>query len=547
MDERLQMLVLDYRAGRYTRRQLIAKAMKVGATAATLSALLEMAGVAPSALPTVAPVRAASASRTVVVSNASPVTNPDPPVTASTGYGDIIVINQNLFETLVRYKAGTTQLEPALARSWDISNDGLTYTFHLRPAVFHDGTPVNADAVKFNFERQLDEKNPYHYPGMANTELALGNVAKIDAVDEHTIVIQQKRPTVVLLSDLALQQEGVASPAAFQKYGRDFSLHPTGSGPFTFVRWTKGVEFVMDAFDKYWGGRPQVDRVIWKAAADDTVRLEDLRSGAIDVTTQVDFKDVPELRKDRRFRVITGPFLESQYLILNGNKEPFGKKEVRDALQYAVNKQNIAKAAFYGNYTVGSGPIPIGLLGYSKSLGSTYRYDPPRARTLLKDGGVADGFAFTLLHRTDGAWPTVAQLLQADLQAVGLKASLQALDQAAFYAKINASEHQAAINSWVMDTGDPDDIMVPLFSSARAVQRMGYKNAAATELITGAQTERNPDKRRDMYVKAQQVVLETAPYVCLGYPGHAMGAKASVEGLVLSPLNSVVMRTVRVS
>src|SRR5205807_7030684 len=155
------------------------------------------------------------------------------------------------------------------------------------------------------------------------------------------------------------------------------------------------------------------------------------------------------------------------------------------AIQYAVNKANIQKVTFYGSYTVGAGPVPPGLLGYDKSLEDVYPHTPAKAKALLQQAGAGD-VAITLLHKTEGVWPEEAQLIQADLQAVGLKVSLQGLEQAAFYAKINASEHQAAINSWGMDTGDPDDIMVPLFSSQRAVQRMGYKNAEVTALIESA-------------------------------------------------------------
>jgi peptide/nickel transport system substrate-binding protein len=546
MDERVTLLLWDYRAGRYTRRQFIQKALGLGVSLAALPVLLDAAGVRPASrmMPVAS---AAGAQRTIVVSNPSPVANPDPPVTASTGYGDTMVINNNIFEGLVRNKVGTVDLEPALARSWDISTDGLTYTFHLRPTLFHDGTPVTASAVKLNFDRQTDEKNPYHLPGMSDTELAFGNVSAVEAPDDHTLVIVQKRPAVTLLPNMALQPEGIVSAAALKQYGKDVAMHPTGTGPFKFVRWTKGVEFVMAANNKYWGGRPWLDQVIWRSASDNTVRLEQLRTGEIDVTTELEFKDVPELRKDSRFQVITGTFLDSQYLILNANKPPFDKKEVHQAFQHAINKANIAKVAFFGNYTLGAGPIPPGVLGYDKMLGQTYAYDPARARALLKQASVPEGFALTLVHRTDGVWPEEAQLIQADLQAVGLKVALQGLDEPAFYAKINASEHQAAINSWGMDTGDPDDIMVPLFSSQRAVQRLGYKNTGVSEMIAAAQTERNPNTRRSIYVKAQQQILQTAGFVSLGYPGHAIGAKASVRGLRLSPLDDVVMRAVRIA
>ena len=544
MDERVRLLVMDFQGGRYTRRQFIRKALGFGVAAGALPRLLEMAGTTlePS---TPHPAEAASSQRTLVVGIPENVTNPDPVILGSTGYGDIKVVNNNINEPVLRFKTGTVDLEPCLATTWDISPDGLMYTFHLRPASFHDGTPVTASAIKLNYDRQIDDKNPFHFTGITYTEIVFSNVSKIDAVNDRTLRITQSRPAVTLLSNLALFAEGIVSPAALKKYGKDYSLHPTGSGPYKFERWAKGVEFVETAYPQYWGGRPWVDRVVWKTVADNTVRLEQLRTGELDVTTELDFKDVAGLRADRRFQVVAGNFLDTQYVILNQHKPPFDKREARQAVQYAVNKANIAKVAFYGNYTVGAGPVPPGLVGYDKSLEETYPHDPAKAKALLEKAG-ANNMAVTLLHKTEAFWPEIAQLLQADLQAAGLQVSLQGLEEAAFYAKINASEHQMGLNDWVMDTSDPDDIMWSVFSTKRARQRMGYENPQVDKLNKDAQVERDPQKRREMYLKSQQLILQDAPFVTLGYAPRAMGAKANVQGLLVGPLGDVVIRGVKI-
>src|SRR5437660_434937 len=181
MDERVGALVMDFKAGRYTRRQFIRKALGFGVGAAALPALFEMAGErpGPSTLPA-----AAAAPRTLVAGIPEGISNPDPVILGAAGYGDIKVVHNNINEGIVRFKTGTVSLEPSLATSWDISPDGLSYTFHLRPATFHDGTPVTAQSVKLNYERQIDDKNPYHFQGITNTEIVLSNVSKIDALDE---------------------------------------------------------------------------------------------------------------------------------------------------------------------------------------------------------------------------------------------------------------------------------------------------------------------------------------------------------------------------
>jgi len=542
MDERVELLVMDYKAGRYTRRQMMRKAIGLGISASGLSMLLEMVGdLSPLGMPRAA--EAAAASRTLVVGIPENIQNPDPP--AYGGYGDIKVFSNNITEGVVRYKTGTVDLEPCLAKSWDISPDGLTYTFYLRPAFFQDGTPVTAESIKLSYERQYDNNNPYHFPGIVYAEMVFSTVSKVEAVNSTTVRVTQTRPAVTLLPNLAIQAEGIVSPAALEKYNRDFAMHPTGSGPYQFERWTKGVEFVETAFDRYWGGRPWVDRVIWKTVVDNTVRLEQLRTGELDVTTELEFKDVGSLRSDKQFKVVTGPFLATQYILLQEQKAPFDKHEVRQAVQFAINKTNIGKVSFFGNYTIGAGPVPPGVSGYDKTLEKVYPYDPVRAKALLQKAGVAN-LAFALTHKTEGFWPEIAQLIQSDLQAVGFTVSLRGLDEAAFYKSINANEHQAGLTDWVMDTGDPDNIMFSLFTTDRA-KRMGYKNPEVDKLNLAAQVERNPDKRREMYIQAQHIILDDAPFVTLGYTRRAFGTKAGVEGLLVGPLGDVVIRGVKIS
>jgi peptide/nickel transport system substrate-binding protein len=545
MDERLELLVLDYQAGRYTRRQFVRKALGFGVAVAGLPALLELAGgqVSPRAGRRA---EAATATRTLVVGIPENISNPDPVVLATAGYGDIKAVHNNINEGIVRFKTGTVDLEPCLASSWDISPDGLTYTFHLRQAVFHDGTPVTAEAIKLNYDRQIDEKNPYHFQGITYTEIVFSNVDKIEAPNATTLRVVQKRPAVTLLPNLALFSEGIVSPDALKKYGQDYAQHPTGTGPYKFDRWTKGVEFVATAFDRYWGGKPWVETVIWKSAADNTVRLQQLRAGEVDVTAQLDFKDVGSLRDDKKFKVVTGTFLATQYLLLNQTKAPLDKKEVRQAIQVAVNKANLGKVSFYGNYTIGAGPVPPGLAGYDKSLEKVYPHDPARAKALLKKAGLGSDIPIVLTHKTEGLWPEQAQLIQSDLQGVGFQVTLQGLEEAAFYSKINASEHQIALNDWVMDTGDADNIMFSVFSTKRARQRMGYENPEVDKLNTAAQVERNADKRRDMYFRAQRLILEDGPFVTLGYPARAMGTRATVEGLKIGPLGDLVIRGITI-
>ncbi len=508
-----------------------------GATAPTSPPVA--AAAAPTTAPTTAPAVAKQAV-TLVVGIPEAITNPDPVILGQAGYGDAKAITDNINEGLLRYKPGTVEVEPALAESWDVSSDGLTYTFHIRPNVkFHDGTPVNAEAVKLNYDRQTDEKNPYHFQGITYTEIVFGDVDRVEVSGERDLKITMKRPTVQLLGNLAMYVEGMVSPAALQKYGNDYSQHPIGTGPFKFDHWTKDVEFAMVANDDYWGGRPKVDKVVFRTIKDNTVRLQELRAASIDVTTELDLKDVDSVKSSADLQTINGSFLDTQYIGMNTVLAPFDNVKVRQAVQYAINKQNIAKALFYGNYTLGAGPIHPSLPGYDGSLQSVYTYDPAKAKQLLADAGLSSGFQLELLTRSEGIWPLEVQLVQADLAAIGANVTVKQMDSAAFYDQINASKGQIFLNDWVYDTGDPDNIMFSVFSSPRARSRLGYNSPEEDKLNLAAQTERDANKRIDLYKQAQKILLQDSPMVFLGYPARIMGAKKGIANLKVSPIGSL--------
>ena len=184
----------------------------------------------------------------------------DPSIAGSNGYGDIIPINENVYEGLTRYKNGSAEIEPALAESWTTSEDGLSYVFKLRSGVtFHDGTPLDAAAVVTNFTRQLDENDPLHDPGQVYAGVILQDVTKVEATGDLEVTLTLDRPLKLVPANLAVFAAGIVSPTALQTYKDDYSNHAAGTGPFKLDHWTKDVELVFTANDAYWGGRPKLD------------------------------------------------------------------------------------------------------------------------------------------------------------------------------------------------------------------------------------------------------------------------------------------------
>ncbi len=546
--ETMLALVEKLKAGSINRRELLAAGTKIGLTASMTSAIFAAsksgALAAGGSRGRTFEFAAQDGGKTLIVSFPQATVQLDPAAAGVSGYGDIIPITENLYEGLTRFKNGGTEIEPALAESWTASEDGLTYVFKIRPNVtFHDGTRLDAKAVETNFLRQFDVEHPLYSENFVYREIVFAEVASIAATGDLDLTITLNRPIILLPGNLAVFAAAIASPTAFEQHKDDYSAYAAGTGPFKLESWTKDVELVYVANDAYWGGRPKLDRVVFRTIADDTVRLSELKTGGVDVANQIDFKDVETVSSDENLTLVTGPFLNVQFLGFNQTLAPFDNQTVREAVQYAINKQNIADVIFYGNYTLGAGPIAPGLTGYDESLASVYSFDPEQAKALIAEAGVGE-ISFDLYNRTNSFWPLLGQLIQADLDAVGIKANLLSLPDAEFFAALNASEATAFLNDWTWDNGDPDNVMYSLFTAPRAETRLGYKNDRVNELNTQAQLESDPAVRAGIYLEAQQLILQDAIKVILGYPSRAIGTARNVQNLLLSPVGNIVLRDV---
>jgi ABC-type transport system substrate-binding protein len=550
-DATLSRLVRDFNSGRISRRRFVSGATRLGISAGVASAIYQAgmrgAGANHGSAPAGPKLSLQDEGKTLIVAIAQATVQLDPAVAGSNGYGDIIPTNENIYEGLTRYKNGTSEIEPALAESWTVSDDGLTYVFAIRSGVtFQDGTPLDAAAIETNFLRQLDETHPLHQDGFAYVEIVFSEVDTVAATGDLELTITLKRPIILLPANLAVFAAGIASPTALEEYKDDYSSHAAGTGPFKLDSWTKDVELVLVANEDYWGGRPLLDRVVFRSIADDTVRLTELTTGGIDVANQIDFKDVESVQNDPNLALVTGPFWNVQFLGLNQNAAPFDNAQVRQALQYAINKQNIAEVVFYNNYTLGAGPIAPGLLGYDETLSTVYSYDPEQAKALMAESGVTD-IKFDLYDRTNTIWPLLGQLVQADLEAVGITANLVSLADAEFFAALNAGEAPAFLNDWTWDNGDPDNIIFSLYASPRAQTRLGYSNERVNEATLQAQEESDLEARVALYKEIQQLILDDAISVIFGYPSRAIGTTKGVTNLVLSPIGNIVLREVDVA
>src|SRR5215471_6974073 len=446
-------------------------------------------------------------------------------------------VNRMMYDNLVRFST-KMQIEPALAESWTQSKDGLVWTFKLRKGVkFHDGTAFDAKAVKYLFDRVLGEEKPF------KASLYTPFVQGAQVVDDATIRVTLKQPFAAFLFRLAHSAGGIPSPAAHQKWGKDFALHPSGTGPFKFVEWVKGDRVVVERNDGYWGGRPLLDRVVVKTVKEDAARVLMLESGDADLILNIPPEDIPRLRKDARFSVESIATARALYVTINVKKKPFDDVRVRQALNYAVNREAIVKSLFQGNAEVISGIVAPLQNGYAKLPG--YPFDPKKAKELLAQAGAASLKVKLLSHK--GRYVKDFELVQAvqqDLSAVGVEAALSTMEWGAYLSATKAApEHtdrELFMLGWSPSTGEAQWGTFPLLHSSQWVpkgdNRGFFSSKALDDALDRATTATSDQARLAALGEAQQVIIKEAPVIFLLSPNMVVGQTKKVHGVVNLPL-----------
>ncbi|HBF36254.1 MAG TPA: ABC transporter substrate-binding protein, partial [Firmicutes bacterium] len=313
----------------------------------------------------------------LVYSKAADPQGLDPAYVNEIESGKIIV---NIYETLVKYKPGSTAVEPCLATSWTQSPDGLVWTFKLRKGVkFHDGTPFNAEAVKASVERQLP---PRATSDMPYASFTFEPVKQVEAVDPYTVKFILSKPYAPFLLNLAMCFAApVVSPTALKKYGPDFNQHPVGTGPFKFEKWDHDQQIVLVKNDQYWGKKALMDEVVYKTTKESTVRASELMTGAADIIDGVDPNDVKKLESSG-MKVLKSPGMNINYLAFFCNKKPFSDPRVRQAISMAINRPEVVKYLYQGYAQLANGPLPSFIPGYNPAL-KALEYNPEKAKKLL--------------------------------------------------------------------------------------------------------------------------------------------------------------------
>ena len=433
---------------------------------------------------------------------------------------------QSIFDKLVDLNE-KGEIVPMLAEKWTISPDGKKYTFVLRKDVkFHDGTPFNAEAVKFNFERYMENSS--------SRKNELKEVEKVLVINDNTIEIDLKKSFSPFLSILTDRAGMMCSPAAVKKYGDEFMNHPVGTGPYVFKERVKGSTITLEKNKDYWiKGSPKVDKLVYKIISDANVALLNLKSGQVDITNRFPLNDIGNYANDNKLAIINEPGQGFKGMALNNKIAPFDDQRVRKAISLLIDRETIVKVALSGVGTPGSTALPASNFAYSDT-DKVVKSDVAKAKALLAEAGKADGFKFKIIIDTDPVSQQVGQLVQKMLKEANIEVELEKTDFGTLLEKARKGDYEAAFVGWSGRT-DPDQNMFDWLVSGSRMNYMSYKSEEMDKLLNEARTVVDEQKRKDLYSKALNLCLEDSPYIYFYHEHNVFGISKSIKGFQANP------------
>ncbi|WP_299618963.1 ABC transporter substrate-binding protein [Pelagibius sp.] len=462
---------------------------------------------------------------------------------AVTAVNDFRIL-MNVYDGLVRYKDGTLEVEPSLASSWSISEDGTEYTFELRQGVtFHDGTPVNAAAVEFNFDRMLDESHPFHDTGPFPLSFFFSAVEDVEALDDDTVKFTLNAPYAPFLSNLAYPTGLIVSPEAVKTHGADFGRNPAGSGPFKFAEWESNAKVVVVRNEDYWGGAPSLEAIVFRPITDANTRVAEMLSGGIDIMVEVPPDSVATFDGNGfQLHEQAGPHL--WFLILNAKEGPFADKRVRQAVNYAIDKKALVEQILQGTAEVASGPTPPAFAwAYNDAL-QPYPHNPEKAKALLEEAGHAGAeLTFYVTEGGSGMLDPVPMgaAIQADLAKVGLDVKIETYEWNTFLGQVNPGlEGKADMAEMAWMTNDPDTLPYLALRTEAWPDKGGfnsgyYSNPEVDKLLEAARSATDQAERARLYKEMQAIVYEDAPWAFIANWKQNAATSERVSNFKLQP------------
>jgi dipeptide transport system substrate-binding protein len=467
-----------------------------------------------------------------------------------------------IFSRLVEFAPGSTEVIPGLAEKWDVSDDGLTYTFHLRKGVkFHSNKAFkptrdfSADDVVATFNRMWKADDPYaKVSGGAYdyfNDMGMPDLLKaVEKVDANTVKFTLNKPEAPFIANLAMDFAAIHSKEymdAMLKAGTPEQVDqaPIGTGPWSFVDYQKDAVIRYKVNPDYFRGKQKIDNLVYAITPDATARMAKLQAGECQIAPYPNPADLEKLKADKNLQVLQQEGLNVGYLAFNVEKKPFDDKRVRQALNMAIDKDAIIKAVYQGAGKPAKNPIPPTIWSYNDNV-KAYPHDTKKAQELLKEAGVSnlktDLWYMPVQRPYNPDAKKIAELVQADLAKIGITAELKTFEWGEYRKRLQAGEHQMGLLGWTGDNGDPDNFMGVLLSCGSA--RPGGQNIAKwcnqdfTKLLDEARQTSDQAKRTELYMKAQEIFHEEAPWFPIAHSVVYMPMSKKVSGYKVHPFGT---------
>jgi dipeptide transport system substrate-binding protein len=537
------MIQSSTRAGRL---HPVKRALLGAIAAPALVSMLALAAVAP-----------ASAKTLVYCSEGSPENFYPGVNTTGTSFDG----NEPIYNRLVDFERGGTKVVPSLAEKWEISKDGLTYTFFLRKGVkWHDTRAFkptrdfNADDVIFAFERQWKEDNAFLKVTSPNhsyfSDMGMPKLLKtVEKVNDYTVKITLANPEAPFLANLAMPYAAIQSKEyadAMLKAGTPEKIDqdPIGTGPFSLVQYQKDAIIRYKAFPAYWGGKAKIDDLVYSITPDASVRWAKLQKGECHVMPYPNPADLDAIRKDSSVTVLEQPGLNVGYLAFNTQKKPFDDVRVRKAISMAINKKAIIDGVYLTTGVAAKNPIPPTMWSYNNAVKDD-DFNPEAAKKLLAQAGYAKGlttdlWAMPVQRPYNPNAKRIAELMQADLAKIGVTAEIKSFEWGEYRKRLQAGEHQMGMLGWTGDNGDPDNFLYTLLGCASAQSASGSNIAKFCykpyeDLVLKAKATSNQAERTKLYEQAQVIFKQQAPWFTIAHAVQLKPVRKEVIDFKLSP------------
>ena len=467
---------------------------------------------------------APGADTTIIYARGDQTDSLDPP---STEWGGSAKIMQNMFEALVTFSDDGIDLVPRLAEKWERSEDGKTWTFHLRKGVkFHDGTTFDSAAVVFSINRLIGkgEKLPRAIPYGAS----YGMITSVEAPDPNTAVFRLNAPSAVFLMNMAMFPSFMVSPAAVRAAGAEgFATKPVGTGPLKFKEWQRDVKIVLVKNPDYWGAPAKMDRLIILDVKDAKTAVQKLKNGEVDVIDKLTLADIAAIDSDPNLKMEYEVSMNVCYLTFNMGRDPDRDPNFRKAIAHALDKRKIVELAYHGKADEATSILPPSIFPSPAGL-PTYPYDPEKAKELLAKVKLPEGFEAKLWHMAyDRPYvpepDKLALVIQEQLSRIGLKVRLEGFNQDIYRRRTHDLDHPMLIMGWSADIADPDNFLYALLHGESigppekpdGTNNSFFNHPEFNSIVKAAQSEVDPAKRKSMYERALQICQEELPVIPL--------------------------------